>query len=329
VRAMHPVLLVFAALLAGQGTTRAQTASQVPDAAAWLQRVYSASQKLSYTGTFVYQYGAQSETSRITRVVDASGARERLETLDGVPREILRIGDDVVCYLPSSMTVKIDKQPGGQSLPTMLPDRPKDLTENYSIRKGEIERVAGHDCQVLVLEPRDNMRYGQKLWADLRTGMLLKAKTLNERNEVMEQFAFTQVQIGGYIDREQLKSRFAKQGREWRVEDAGAAQANLSQAGWTLRAQPPGFRKITEMTRTLGGMSGVGHIVLSDGLAAVSVFIEPSTARPPQVNPEPVRHGAINVYVRQLGAYRIIVVGEAPVESVRSIANGVEYRKPN
>jgi sigma-E factor negative regulatory protein RseB len=323
IRILQPRFLLWIALALAQGAAHAQQ-----DGAAWLQRIYASSQKLSYSGTFVYQHGTQTETSRITRVVDASGPRERLETLDGVPREIIRTGDDVVCYLPSTMTVKVDKQPGGRSLPAILPDKPKDLAESYHIRKGEIERVAGHDCQVLVLEPKDNMRFGHKLWADVATGMLLKAKTFNERQEVMEQFAFTQVQIGGHIDREQLKSRFAKKGRDWRIEDAGASEANLSQAGWTIRNQPPGFRKVTEMTRTLGGMAGVGHIVLSDGLAAVSVFIEPSTLKPVPLQSDTVRQGAISVYVRQLGAHRIIVVGEAPVESVRSIANAVEYRKP-
>lgn len=305
-------------------------AAHAQDGNAWLTRIYAASQRLSYTGTFVYQHGGHSEASRITRVVDNSGARERLEALDGVPREIMRTGDDVVCYLPASQTVKVDKQPGGRSLPVILAEGAgTDFSESYGIRKGDLERVAGHDAQVLILEPKDNLRYGHRLWVDAGTGMLLKSRTYNERREVMEQFAFTQIQIGGAIDRDLLKSRFAAKARDWRVEDAAAAEADLRQAGWSIRNQPPGFRKVTEMMRTLGGMPGIGQIVLSDGLAAVSVFIDPPTAKPAPLQQEPIRQGAINVYVRQLGAHRIVVVGEAPVESVRSIANAVEYRKPN
>lgn len=300
--------------------------AEQPDAMSWLQRIYSATRKLSYTGTFVYQHGSQSEASRITRIVEGSIAREKLETLDGQRREIVRSGNEVVCFLPASMTVKIDKQAGQRSFPGILSEQLKELAENYVIRKGEVERVAGYDCQVLILEPKDNMRYGHKLWADVGTGMLLKAKTFNSRNELMEQFAFTQIQIGGNIDRERVKSRFSKKGRAWRIEDSGAIEANLAEAGWIIRAKPPGFRKITEMTRTLGGVAGVGHIVLSDGLAAVSVFIEPSAGRP--LRPELTRQGAINVFVRQLGDHRITVVGEAPAESVRYIANAVEYRRP-
>ncbi|MGB7542665.1 MAG: sigma-E factor regulatory protein RseB domain-containing protein, partial [Burkholderiales bacterium] len=150
----------------------------------WLQRIYSATQKLSYTGTFVYQQGQQVETSRITHLVDASGPHEKIESLDGVPREIIRNRDEVVCYLPATMTVKIDKQPGWRSFPAILPEQLKGLSENYRVKKAEVERVAGYDCQVIVLEPKDRMRYGHRLWADLNTGMLLKAKTLDDRNGV-------------------------------------------------------------------------------------------------------------------------------------------------
>src|SRR5947209_15634298 len=103
----------------------AAIAQTEPSALQWLQRIYAATQKLSYTGTFVYQQGQQVETSRIIHIGEASGPRERLETLDGIPREIVRTGDDVVCYLPGSMTVKIDKQPGRRAFPEVLSEQLK------------------------------------------------------------------------------------------------------------------------------------------------------------------------------------------------------------
>jgi sigma-E factor negative regulatory protein RseB len=289
-----------------------------------LQRVYAASQKLSYSGTFVYQHGQHAETSRITRLIEGGITREKLETMDGVPREIVREGDDVVCYLPSLSTVRIDKQAGQRSFPGLLPGHFKELTENYVLRRGEPERVAGYDCQVLLLEPRDNMRYAHRLWIEPRSGMIVKSRTYNERNEVMEQFAFTQLRVGGGIERESLRSSFTGKTSGWRVEDAAASEANLAEAGWTLKSRPPGFKKIVEMRRNLGGASGVGHMVLSDGLVAISVFIEAATNRP--VQQELSRQGAINVYVRQMGNHRITVLGEAPAASVKYIANAVEFR---
>jgi sigma-E factor negative regulatory protein RseB len=244
-----------------------------------------------------------------------------------VPREIVRTRDQVVCYLPSTKTVKVDKQPGLQMFPTILPRQLKELSENYAVRKGEVERVGGYDCQVVVLEPRDRMRYGHRLWADRNSGMLLKAKTLDEKNQVLEQFAFTQLTIGGNIDRDKVKPRFSGKGADWRVEDSDASHANLTQAGWTIRSSPPGFHTVAELIRTLKGASGVGHIVLSDGLAAVSVFIEPMSSKNPTPQSGLVRQGAISVYMRPVGNYWITVVGEAPPESVKYIANAVEYRR--
>ena len=296
------------------------------DALSLLNRVYAATQRLSYTGTFIYQHGNQSETSRITKIVEGALTREKLETLDGQPREVVRSGDDVVCYLPALTTVRIDKYSVQNSFPAILPAQLKELLENYEIRRGGMERVAGYDCHILTLEPRDSRRYGQKLWVDAQTGMIVKAMTYEGRNEAMEQFTFSHLQIGGPIDREQVRSRFEGKTASWRVEDAAVARADLAQAGWTLLARPPGFRKILELTRTLGGSPGVGHMVLSDGLASISVFIESAGQRPS--NPGLSRQGAINVYVRQLGAHRITVVGEAPVESVRSVAQAVAYRAP-
>ena len=296
-----------------------------PTALDWLQRIYAATQKLNYTGTFVYQHGQQVETSRITHIADRSGPHEKLETLDGLPREVIRTRDAVASYTPSTKTVKIDRYLGARKFPAVLPERIQELSRNYDVRKGGIERVAGYDCQVVELEPRDNMRYGHRLWADVNTGMLVKTRTHDEKNEVMEQFSFSQLQIGGNIDRDKVKPRYAAKAREWRVEDSGAAPADLAKAGWVIRSAPPGFRTVNEMTRTLGGTAGVGHIVLSDGLAAISVFIEPvkQSAPPPGL----VRQGAINVYMRQLGNHWITVVGEAPADSVKYVADAVEFRK--
>lgn len=306
----------------------ASTAWAEGDALSWLQRIHAATQKLSYTGTFVYRSGDQAETMRIIHVAGRNGALERLETLEGQPREIVRSGDEVKCYLPGSMTVRVDRQTDHMVFPALLPANLQDIGEYYEVTKGAVERIAGYECQSIVLQPRDRMRYGHKLWADTTTGMLLKSQTFNERNEVVEQFAFTQIAFGGKIDHGQLKSRYLVKSRAWRVQTSGAVATSLAASGWSIKPELPGFKKVTEMKRTQGGSSEVGHVVYSDGLAAVSVFIEPMANKTSLPQPGLSRQGAINIYSRQIAEHLVTVVGEAPAESVKKIADSVEYSKP-
>lgn len=298
------------------------------DALSWLQRIHAATQKLSYTGTFVYRNGDQAETLRIVHSVGRHGTHERLETLDGRPREVVRSGDEVKCYLPDSKTVKIDKQIDHKVFPALLPENLQDIGEHYEVRAGAIERVAGHECQAIVLQPKDKLRYGRKLWADTKTGMLLKSQTLNEKNEPIEQFAFTEIHIGGKIDRKLLKSRFLAESRAWHVEESGASVASLAASGWSIDPELPGFRKMTEMKRTQGGSNEVGHVIYSDGLIALSVFIEPLANKTSMPPPGLSHQGAINIYSRKVADYLVTVVGEVPAESVKKLAESVKYRMP-
>jgi sigma-E factor negative regulatory protein RseB len=300
--------------------------AQSPEALGWLRRIHDATHKLSYSGTFVYQNGVRSETSRITRYVDARGEVERLEVLDGMPREIVRTQDTVRCYLPEARVVKEEKRVDRRSergFPALLPERIHALARNYEITLGEAGRVADMDCQAVLLQPKDNLRYGYQLCADRASGMLLKAVTVDAAGEPVEQFSFTQLAIGN-VSRSKVRSRFASRG--WRVEEAEAAPAQL--AGWGLSSELPGFRKITELKRRLGESRSAGQVVYSDGLAAVSVFIEPLEGRSEPVRTGLASMGAIHIYTREVANHMVTVVGEAPAASVQRIADAVEYRKP-
>jgi sigma-E factor negative regulatory protein RseB len=297
--------------------------AQSPETLGWLQKMHGATQKLSYTGTFVYQNGTRSETSRITRFVEPSGDNiEKLEVMDGMPREIVRTKDTVRCYLPGSRLVKVDRRTE-RDFPALLPERITALARHYDISLGETRRIAGYDCQAVVLTPRDNLRYGYRLYADVNTGMLLKAVTVDAAGEQVEQFMFTQLAIGG-VTRDMVKSRHAS--RTWRVEDAGAAPAKL--AGWRLSSELPGFHKVIELKRRLGESRSAGQVVYSDGLAAVSVFIESLEGRSDPVRPGLASMGAIHIYTREVANHVVTVVGEAPAASVQRIANSVEYSRP-
>jgi sigma-E factor negative regulatory protein RseB len=263
----------------------------------------------------------RSETSRITRYVDAAGDIEKLEVMDGVPREIVRTRDTVRCYLPESRVVKVDRRTE-RGFPALVPERIMALARHYDLALGETRRIAGYDCQAVELSPKDNLRYGYRLYADIGSGMLLRAVTLDPEGNEVENFTFTQLSLGN-VTRDMVKPRRA--GRDWRVENTGAELARLD--GWGLTAELPGFRKVTELKRRLGESRPVGQMVYSDGLAAVSVFIEPLEARRDPVRTGLSRMGAIHIYTREVANHRVTVVGEAPASSVQRIADSVEYHR--
>jgi sigma-E factor negative regulatory protein RseB len=308
------------------GSSLAFAGAATPDpGVAWLEKVANAARGLNYTGTFVYQYGDQVETSRIWHVLDGGRELEKLEVLDGPAREVIRTDDEVQCFYPDIKTVRVNKR-RAKSFPALLPQQLASLTEYYTVRLGDRERVAGRDAQILVLEPKDGLRYGHKLWADSETGLLLKARMINERKETVEQFAFTQVSIGGNVDREALKPKYDAQGPGWQRDASGAAESVSTDSGWVVGSYPAGFRKIMETKRRLPGRPApVAHIVYSDGLAAISVFIEPiaDNARPVQG----VSHqGAVNIYSRPLDDYMVTVLGEAPSATVVEMGRSVSAK---
>ena len=317
VEALHPARAVA---LCAAFCAAAAAQAQPDDALALMRRIHDATQKLSYRGTFVYQQGNRSETSRITRFVAPDGDIERLEVLDGVPREIVRTRNVVRCYLPDSRVVKIERRTD-RSFPALLPERVATLTRHYDIKLGESRRIAGYDCRAVMLTPRDNLRYGYRLYADAKTGMLLKAITVDNTGERIEQFTFTQLTLGN-VTREMVRA--SHPATKWRIEDAAAAPARLD--GWSLSAELPGFRKVMELKRRMGDARAVGQVVYSDGLAAVSVFIEPLEARRAPLDSSVSGNGALHMFSRAVANFRVTVVGDAPAASVQRIANAVEYR---
>lgn len=292
------------------------------DPLSWLGRISTAGQRLNYVGTFVYQSGTHVETSRIAHRVDAGVEAERLEVLDGSPREIIRRGAEVRCVLPDERTVIIDETQGRRAFPARLPVTLSGLAENYRVRKGDMGRVAGFEAQSLVLEPKDDLRYGHILWADVQSGLLLKSRTVDQRGGVIEQFSFSEVRIGGEVDGALLESRF-ETGDGWRVVNARGSSMPVDSVGWVLDPAVPGYSLTSVVKRPLGRDRGEAvHMVFSDGLAAISVFIEP-VGDGAQAGFGPLANGAINIYKRAVNGHRVTALGEAPEGAVRRIGDGI------
>ncbi|MDQ3185503.1 MAG: MucB/RseB C-terminal domain-containing protein [Pseudomonadota bacterium] len=324
--------VALAALLLASSIIQPVFAQHSPSSSAealnWLQKIAAAPRQYNYIGIFVYSSGNHIETSRIIHMVDGAGEHEKTQVLDGAPREVIRNNDEMRCYLPESKTVVTEKRWLQTVFPALLPQPLSNLDDNYIVKKGGQERVSDYACQVIELEPRDDKRYGHKWWVDLHTGLLLKAAVM-DKDRVVEQFVFTQLKIGGEIDKELLKSKYSTKAAEWRTTNLVSSTIGNGKLGWQVKNPPQGFKKVMEMKRNLSGKSmPVSHIALSDGLAAVSVFIEPVSKHSfPPIEGFSPSQGAMSIYTRTVGDTIVTTVGEVPPDTVMQIGNSVVSHK--
>ncbi len=308
--------------LASWGCALAQ-ASEPVDAATLLDRIQQAAQRQNYVGSYVHQQGNQVQASRVTHVADRGGEHEKLELMDGQPREFIRHNDDVRCYLPDSKLILAEKRARYDSFPALLTSPPVDLERYYQLLFEGVDRIAGHAARRVLLKARDGQRYGYRLWFDRDTDLLLKAQTLNEQGGVIEQVAFTDVAIGGAIEPARLKPSTSNTDG-WRIETNRMVPVDLAQAGWSVTQPVAGFRKVMEVRRAFGGREDIGQMVYSDGLAVISIFIEP--AAPHDAQAGEASKGPVNVVTERHGDFWLTIVGDAPASSVRDMARQIDYK---
>lgn len=289
-----------------------------------LQKISQGSRQMTYSGTFVYRSGQRVDTSRIVHSVKDGIEIERIEALDGSPREVLRAGSEVKCFFPDEQLLIVENRPSQRGFPALLPAGLGSLPEYYVIREGGTARVAGVHSRSLRLEPRDALRYGHEFWMDHASGLLLKANLVGERGEILESFAFTQVTVGGALEQGALDPRF--HGDRVKVQQVRTTELKGDELGWTFRNMLPGFRRLTAMKRQSAPDPQESlHVVFSDGLASISVFIESGGIGGEADSVATM--GPVNIYRRQLGDHRLVVMGEVPPLAVKRLGDGIERRR--
>lgn len=324
----------FCGLLLATGSAFAAEGQPTLD---WLKTVAFAAHQTDYSGVFVYQYDNHVESSRITHVVETDSEYEKLESLDGPRREIIRHHGQVWCYINHKM-VQVGSQQGRGRFPSLLPEQLSALSENYQVKKASLERVAGYNAQVILFQPKDSLRFTHKIWVHTDTGLLLKAAVLDDKNQIVEQYAFTQLKIGGEFDRSWVLSSkagdvsgkaAAASGKS--VNSRGATNPDTSKpgtptnSGWVVDALPAGFKKTMEVQRPMRGKHApVTQLVFSDGLSAISVFIEPVDTDEDDVNGLTSR-GEVNLYHKVVDRHLLTVVGEVPPRTVMQVLDSVRY----
>lgn len=302
----------------------ASTAS-ASDALAWLTRASQAARQLNYIGTIIYQIGPRVESSRITHMNDGGREFAKLVNLDGPAREVVRTQGEVRCYYPDAKLVRVEPGTFRNVFPSLSAEQQQSLARYYDFRVVGEDRVGGRPVQVVVFEPRDGLRYGHRFWSDGATGLLLKARVLNERGEPVEQFAFSDLTINARIDHAMVEPSWPVVPGDWQVLENASGDVVQQDTGWSVARVPPGFEKIMEGYRRLRGRrERVAHLVFSDGLVSVSVFVEPLVAASAPAGF--LQKGGLNVYSVKQDDHLITVMGETPGATVRQIAHSVTHR---
>jgi sigma-E factor negative regulatory protein RseB len=292
-----------------------------------LQKAAVAAHALSYQGIFYYQAGSQSKPVQITHLFNGKGEFARNVVLDNAPREVFSQGNDLVIFNPRNEKIVIEKRHGQNMFPAILPTNLDSVKESYSLRAGERERVAGRPAQMLFLEPKDTLRYGYRFWIDTEYGLLLKSEMLNGHNEVIESIAFNQLGLMDILDLDWFQPKIDNKKNYVMENETATIAYNSVSTDWKLKDLPLGFRKVDQMIRMVHGKtSPVTHVVLSDGLASVSLFIEPITKNiKPRIGHKLV--GGTSFFASVSDGYQLTVVGEVPEVTVAQIANAVVFKK--
>lgn len=319
-------LVLLACLLASHFSLAWADAEVQADPWVLLNKAAHAARDLSYKGIFMYQSGTNSRSIEITHMNAGQGEYSRILMLDGLPQEVLSQGSDIVIFSPRDEKVVIEKRRGKNLFPALLPVNMDLVKSSYQARVSGTERVAGREGVIVLLEPRDSYRYGYKLLTDKEFGLLLKATTLNQRNEVIEQIAFSQLNLLNMNDMGWFKPK-VEPGKPYVMEEEVPSSVAEKPHDWKLEELPPGYRQIDHIKRMVSGKTKpVNQVIFSDGLSSVSLFIEPLVnGDRPKVGHTMI--GPTNFYANVNNGYQIVVVGEVPQATVSQIANSVHFNK--
>lgn len=308
----------------------------------WLVEMSQAVRSTNYEGVMVYRGESTLETFRVTHRYEAGEERERLQSLTGEPRDIVRVGDTVTCLLPRNRRMSSAREVPQSLFPVLTAEQVARIADVYELKDLGEQRFAGRRCQGVAIAPRDRYRYGYEIWADLETRVPIKVTLRDPDGRTIEEMMFTEVRFPDSIpdsafhippdrlrEAETVVSERAP-APATRVALAEPAIIQDAQAPrWRLHAVPRGFEVVMHVQRPLPqGRGQLQHWVLSDGLTAVSVFGREGTADAMPVQRPFSAMGAMNAYRRSLDALQITVVGEVPQETIRYIADGVGPADP-
>jgi sigma-E factor negative regulatory protein RseB len=329
---MRVQALVFAAMVIGASVSgpavTAQTAELKPGQV--IDRLQSAAQQLSFSGTFVHQQGPVLQTSRILQLRDSRRSAVKVQALEGSRHEIIRVGQEIRVYMPEHQLVKLDRTELVRSaFPAIFVGSSDDILRNYELVRGGSIRMADLEADEYLLKPRHEMRWPVRFWVDQQSGLVLKCQRLDFDGQAIEQAAFTELRFDPRARASALRPSF-ESAKDWTVHDASMSRVQPMPA---LKYKPEivkGFELIGVYQQAASGSEGglpfaVRRYVLSDGIATLSVFVQPKQANG-TIAERIYRRGALSMISREIQQAWVTVMGEVPPETLRQFAQSIEWK---
>ncbi|MDB5849004.1 MAG: transcriptional regulator [Rhodoferax sp.] len=335
----------FAVGPAGAASAPVEAAPTQPERSVsdWLMRMHEASRKRAYVGTFVVSSGSGLSSARIWHVCNGDQQMERVESLTGAPRSTFRHNDQVVTFLPESKVAQSERRESLGLFPNLLQARDSSIPEYYGAKRVGSDRVAGFDADVVRLIPRDKLRFGYRIWSEKKSGLVVKLQTLDTDGSVLEQAAFSELQLDAPVRMDKLAQMMANTAG-YRMEKVEMVKTTALAEGWAMKGEVPGFKPMscfkrpvagptfgpspagTPASPTAGASDGTLQWIFSDGLASVSLFVENFDAK---------RHaqegfmaiGATQSYSQHVSDWWVTVVGEVPPQTLKAFARALERSK--
>lgn len=295
----------------------------------WLERIHGASRRRTYVGTLVVSSntGAMS-SARIWHACEGEQQFERVESLTGAPRSTFRHNEEVVTFLPEQRVARTERRESLGLFPDLLNSGESSIPEFYAARRVGVDRVAGFETEVIQLVPKDRLRFGYRIWTEKRSGLVMKLQTLDLDGGVLEQTAFSELQLDAPVRADKLSQMMASTDG-WRVEKAEPVKTSAAAQGWHLKAPVAGFKPVSCYKRPVGAApmpEGSMQWIFSDGLAAVSLFVEPYDSQRHQ-HEGLFSTGATQTLTQRVQEWWLTAVGEVPPQTLKVFAQSLERRR--
>ena len=289
----------------------------------WLQKMTSAVQTTNYEGTVIRIQDGLVDALKVMHVVSECVICEKVIIQQGKDLEIIRNGNEVRFIMPERKSVVVEEWDDKSTLFSTLPSSDIRFGNEYDVSIVRKERIAGRKTIMLAIRPHDSFRYGHRIWLDVATGFPLQTKLLDEHGEIIEQVKFADITFNAEIDVSDIQPSIDIDGFRWYTKPRRTDAPEVV-TDWVSDDLPPGFRVTsTRGERISGSDDPVTHMMLSDRLASVSVFVEPGKDKKAAGRS---RVGASNAFSIASGDFRVTAVGEVPAATVEQIARSMQPR---